>query len=151
MGSKYRLELVKIGDEKDETLFAIEGPAMVINAGKDLMSSILSGEFGAIEPTAPVETPTSTVELSGVGTPIFTPAEPVKRKRRTKAEMEAARAAGDAPEAGEVASDEPPVVAEPGVETTAPIEQPVTYAPPRAVPAEPVVTAEEAKPYNPFA
>lgn len=149
MGSKYRLELVKIGDEKDETLFAIEGPRVLVTRALELVDFVLGGEASAEHgddrpaPQGGYVTPDGPVT--------FTPADPVKRKRRTKAEMEAARAAGDAPEAGEVASDEPPVVAEPGVETTAPIEQAVTYAPPRAVPAEQVVTAEEAKPYNPFA
>jgi len=174
MGDKYRLELVKLAgpvvEGDDEVLLVVEGSAVAIMRNVDGIGI----ELGPVELLPEISAPVSAVGNYGAGQPAerpieFTPAEPVKRKRRTKAEMAAARAAGEAEVAGEVASDDAPepvatqpaepIAMTPGQQM--PLSQPVAYtgnvnpvtgSPEIAPPAPPAEQQSQAAAvYNPFA
>lgn len=142
---KYRMEITRIDEAGDETTeLLIEGSKAIVRASLSFAPAALGDEPASVMQGAPVNATSSFMTPDG---PVVGDDKP-RRPRRTKAQMEADRAAEQA-----VAE---PVTAAPGEETTAPLATPLLYGaaaalggagaydPPAAV--EPAVA-----PYNPFA
>ncbi len=138
---RYRIELVRIGDEKDETLVALEGSAELVGrmAG-GLVAEAVGAERAATTVVMPSDRPADVGDDDG---------KP-KRTRRTKAQIAADEAAARIAE--QRVADGAPV--------TQQLDAPAESAPvassgpvPAAAPATPAapVSAAPGVPYDPFA
>lgn len=134
---RYRIELVRIGDEKDETLVVLEGSAELVGR---MAGGLVAEAVGAERAATTVVMPADDGDYA-TGEP---DGSRPRRKRRTKAEIaadEAAARANGAADAADVAAaveSAPAAVAEP-----AQVSVPV--------PAVAPVMAASTAPYDPFA
>lgn len=86
MGDRYRIELVRIGDEKDDVVFALEGAAeLVAGTGAALVSDAVRGDAadrdGDDSTYVTSRAEQNDADAEGQSRP--------KRRRRTKAEIAA--------------------------------------------------------------
>jgi len=142
MGKLYRVTVVEVGEEQDDVLFEISaGAAIVAKVAPGAVAEAL-GVAGSVdvrvEPSMGYMTPDGPVATAEA------PATP-GRKRRTKAEIEAARAAEAAEAAEKLAA--PLKSAE---EASKKLVEPIADTPAPATPAEQVDAPAPAAAWNPF-
>lgn len=134
--TRYRLEIVEIGDERDRSLGAIEGSAELVAS---LATTVIESAIGDELETPAVDDAAAIVNAT-LGKP--------KRTRRTKAQI----AADNAKAAEQRVADGAPVTQQldaPAESAPAPSSGPAPAD--AATPTEPPASGETKAPYDPFA